>query len=226
MRRWPQFMRDRSDQDSTRARSGSRFSQCGCSSLAGHFPHLAIRRRRNRPPFASDGSRKSSIPVHCSSGEKLQLKTIRAVSASLADATAHAAPTRADDCSPASAASIAPAKASRARDGLSGLAADSRREDLDGRQCLRAVERRLAFDVVFRGATDRNHQSRRHTGGQLPHGLPETRRPSERRRGGVAADRTRSNRKTAEARIRTFNFSGMPLKSKGDIQPPARPASL
>jgi len=150
----------------------------------------------------------------------------RRIGVSLAGATAHAAPTRADDCSPASAASIAPAKASRARDGLSGLAADSRREDLDGRQCLRAVERRLAFDVVFRGATDRNHQSRRHTGGQLPHGLPETRRPSERRRGGVAADRTRSNRKTAEARIWTFDFSGMPPKSKGDIQPPARPASL
>ena len=56
MRRWPQFMQDRSDLDSARARSGSRFSQCGCSSLAGHFPASAIRRRRNRPPSASDSS--------------------------------------------------------------------------------------------------------------------------------------------------------------------------
>ena len=55
------------------------------------------------------------------------------------------------------------------------------------------------------------------------------------------ADHTRSNSKTAEARIWTFDFSGMPLKSKvhlgngasithafrpGDIQSPAGPASL
>jgi hypothetical protein len=55
------------------------------------------------------------------------------------------------------------------------------------------------------------------------------------------ADLTRSNSKTAEARIWTFDFSGMPLKSKvhlgngagithtfrrGDVQSPAGPASL
>ena len=68
--------------------------------------------------------------------------------------------------------------------------------------------------------------------------LPET---GEQPRGGVAPDHTRSNSKTAEARIWTFDLSGMPLKSKvhlgngasithafrpGDIQSPAGPASL
>ena len=67
--------------------------------------------------------------------------------------------------------------------------------------------------------------------------LPDWRATARRRR----ADHTRSNSKTAEARIWTFDFSGMPLKSKvhlgngatithafrpGDIQSPAGPASL
>ena len=68
--------------------------------------------------------------------------------------------------------------------------------------------------------------------------LPET---GEQPRGGVALITHGQTAKTAEARIWTFDFSGMPLKSKvhlgngasithafrpGDIQSPAGPASL
>jgi hypothetical protein len=87
MRRWPKSMQDRSDQDFN---AGSK-----------QFAILAMRLLVARGPFSCLGdtkapkppslrlrwlrSWKSSIPVHRSSGEKLQLKPIRAVSASLAE---------------------------------------------------------------------------------------------------------------------------------------------
>jgi len=116
MRRWPQFMQDRSDLDSARARSGSRFSQCGCSSLAGHFPASAIRRRRNRPPSASDSSGVGNqVSRSLQFGGEASIENhSRRIGVSLAGATAHAAP-RAPG--PTIVLSMAQAKAC---DGLSG----------------------------------------------------------------------------------------------------------
>jgi hypothetical protein len=224
MRRWPQFMRDRSD---------SRFSQCGCSSLAGHFPASAIRRRRNRPPFASDGSGLGNqvfpfIVVRGEASRRIGVSRRRY-------SACHAASAWADDFS---------------LDGAGERAARRAHVPAFPGKPPTRVERIFTGDSAYvpsNGAWRSMYYSSEPRIEIIKAAAIRANccRMGCQKLAGQAIDdeaaSLQSNSNTAEARIWTSDFSGIPLKSKvhlgngagithtfrrGDIQSPAGPASL